>query len=52
MLVIKHELFKIEQNKSITKIFTRFIDIINDFKSLEKSYANISLFKKSLDHFS
>ena len=34
MLVYKYELFKIEPNESIIDIFTHFIDIINNLKSL------------------
>ena len=46
MPVHKYELFKIEINESISKIFTRFTDIINDLKSLRKSYTNSELVHK------
>ena len=48
MLMHKHELFKMEHDESITKIFTRFTDIINGLKSLGKSYSNSDLVKKIL----
>ena len=32
----KYELFRMEANEIISEIFTRFTDIINDLKSLEK----------------
>ena len=34
MLDYKYELFKMEPNESITNIFTKFIDITNNSKSL------------------
>ena len=34
MLDYKYELFKMEPNESITNIFTNFIDIMNNSKSL------------------
>ena len=43
MLVHKYELLKMEQNEWITHIFTKFTDIINDLKSLEKPYFNNEL---------
>ena len=48
MLVHKYELFKIEHDKSITAMFTRFTDIINGLKSLGKSYTNSELVRKIL----
>ena len=48
ILIHKYELLKKEQNKSIIKIFIKFIDIINGLKSLEKSYTNSELVKKIL----
>ena len=48
MLVHKYELFKMEHDESITKIFIYFIDIINDLKSLGKSYSNSDLVRKIL----
>ena len=53
MLLYKYELFKIESNEIITKIFTHFIDIINGLKSLDKSYTNSDFIRKilrSLEH--
>ena len=47
ILVHKYELFKIESSKNIFKIFTYFIDIINELKSLDKSYTNSELVKKN-----
>ena len=38
ILVHNYELFKM--NESIIEMFTRFIDIINGLKSLEKVYIN------------
>ena len=46
MLVHKYELFKIEHDESITEIFIRFTDIINDLKYLGKSYSNSDLVRK------
>lgn len=40
--------FKIEQNGTTIEILTRFIDIIKDFKSLEKNYTNSELVRKIL----
>ena len=47
MLVHKYELFKIEPNKSITNMFTRFTDIIYFLKSLGKDYTNSELIQKN-----
>lgn len=46
VLIYKYELFKIEPNESITKIYTRFTNIINVFKNLGKSYINSELVQK------
>ena len=46
MLLHKYELFKMESNESITKIFTYFSDIINDLKSIGKPYINSELVQK------
>ena len=43
ILVHKYELFKMETNEIISEIFTRFIDIINGIKSLEKIYTNVKI---------
>ena len=53
ILVHKYELFKIEQNESISGMYTRFIDIMNNLKNLDKSYTDSELCKKihrSLPH--
>ena len=46
MLVHKYELFRIKLNESIADMFTHFMDIINDLKSLEKLYSNNELMRK------
>lgn len=46
MLTYKYELIKMEQNKSITEIFTKFIDIKIGLKSLEKFYPNSKFVRK------
>ena len=48
MLVHKYELFKMKANETISKMFTRFIDIINGLKSLEKVYINMDMVRKIL----
>ena len=48
MLVHKYELFRMESNESITDMFTRFTDIINNLKNLEKLYTDSDLCKKIL----
>ena len=48
ILVHKYELFKMEQNESISCIYTRFIDIINNIKNLDKSYIDYELCRKIL----
>ena len=48
ILVHKYELFKIEYDESITKIFTHFMDIINGLKNFGKSYSNSDLVRKIL----
>ena len=48
ILVHKYELFKIETNKIIFEMFTRFIDIINVLKSLSKLYTNVEMVRKIL----
>ena len=40
ILVHNYELFKIKTDESITKMFTRFTNIINSLKSLRKVYPN------------
>ena len=48
MLVHKCKLFKMEPNKTITKMFTYFIDIINGLKSLDKFCTDSDLIRKIL----
>ena len=43
MLVHKYELFRMKLNESISNMFTRFIDITNFLKSLDKDYINFEL---------
>ena len=48
MLVYQYELFKIQPDKSIKQMFTRFTDITNNLKPLGKTYANEEIIRKSL----
>ena len=48
ILVYKYELFKMEQNKSISGMYIRFIDIMNNLKNLDKSYTDSELYRKIL----
>ena len=48
MLVHKYELFRMESNETITDMFTRFTDIINNLKNLEKLYTDSDLCRKIL----
>ena len=48
MLVYKYELFKIEPHETITEMFTRFIDVLNGFKSLGRDYTNSDIVRKIL----
>ena len=48
ILVHNYELFKMKSDESITEMFTRFIDIINDLKSLGKVYPNNEQVRKIL----
>ena len=48
ILVHYYELFKIKSDESITEIFTRFTDVINDLKSLKNVYPNNKQVKKFL----
>ena len=48
MLVHKYELFKIESTKAITSMYTRFIDIINNLKNMDKVYIDDDLCRKIL----
>ena len=48
ILVHKYELFKMEQNESISSMYTRFTDIMNNLKNLDKSYTDFELCRKIL----
>jgi len=49
MLVHQYELFKTQPNKAIKEMFTRFSDITNNLKSLDKTYTNEELVRKILE---
>ena len=51
MLVYMYELFQMEQNESISSMFTHFIDMINGLKCLGKIYTNSNLVKKVLNTY-
>ena len=48
MLVHKYEHFKMEPTKSITSLYIRFIDIVNNLKNLSKVYTDTDLCRKIL----
>ena len=48
MLVHKYELFKMEPNETIMGIYTRFTDIVNNLKILEKANTDSELCRKIL----
>ena len=48
IIVHNYELFRMKPDESITQIFTRFIDIINDLKSLGRVYPNSEQVRKIL----
>ncbi|KAI5323313.1 hypothetical protein L3X38_032385 [Prunus dulcis] len=48
MLVRKYELFSMMPEESISKMFTRFTDIINSLKALGKDYTNVEHVRKIL----
>ena len=48
MLVHSYELFKMKSDKSISEMFTKFTDIINNLKSLRKTYPNHKIVGKIL----
>ena len=47
MLVHKYKLFKIEPTESITCMYTRFIDIVNNLKNLGKVQTDADCTEKS-----
>ena len=48
MLVHKYELFEMEPTESITGMYTRFTDIVNNLKNLGKVYTDADLCRKIL----
>ena len=48
MLIHKYELFKMEPMESITSMYTRFTDTVNNLKNLCKVYTNTDLCRKIL----
>ena len=48
ILVQQYEIFKINNNENIAKIFARFNNIINDLYALGKSYTSTELVNKIL----
>ena len=48
MLVHKYELFKMEPTESITSMYIRFTDIVNNLKNLGKVHTDADLCKKIL----
>lgn len=42
----KYELFKMNENESIYQMLTRFIDIVNGIKALDKDVSNVKLVNK------
>ena len=48
MLVHKYKLFKMEPTESITSMYTRFKDIVNNLKNLGKVYTDADLCRKIL----
>ena len=43
MLVYKYELFKMEPTESIIGMYTRFTNIVNNLKNLDKVYTDRDL---------
>ena len=48
MLVHKYELFKMEPTESITGMYTRFTNIVNNLKNLGKVYIDADLYRNIL----
>ena len=48
MFVHQYELFKMQPDKTIKEMFTRFTDITNNLKSLGKMYTNEEMVRKIL----
>ena len=51
MLIHSYELFKMKFDESISKMFNRFTDIINNLKYLGKTYPNREIVRKILKCF-
>ena len=48
MFVHQYELFKMQPDKTIKEMFTRFTNITNNLKSLGKTYTNEEIVRKIL----
>lgn len=48
LLVHKYELFKMNENESISEMFTSFTDIMNGLKDLGRDVSNVELVNKIL----
>ena len=48
MLIYKYELFKMEPTETITSMYTRFTDIVNNLKNLDKAYTDGDLCRNIL----
>ena len=48
MLVSEYEAFKMKSDKIISKMYSRLTVLINDLKSLEKSYSEYEIVRKIL----
>ena len=48
MLVHTYEMFKMDPSETISEMYTRFTNIVNDLKSIEKTYTNQELVNKIL----
>ena len=48
MLVHSYELFKMDANETITEMFIRVTDIINELNALGRTYANSDIVRKLL----
>jgi len=48
ILTYKYELFKIEEVETISEMFTRFTNILNELKGLGKTYENAEIIRKIL----
>ena len=46
MLMHDYKMFNMEIDESVPSMFTRFTNIINSLKSLEKSYTNGEMVRK------